>query len=242
MIRRLKETAKKGLHRVVWDFRFSAPEPVSFRTHDDDNLYDEPNTGHLAMPGKYFVSVSKFENNKAEQLIAPVAFTCVKLNNTTLPAGDQATLLDFYEKVSNLTRAVAGADDYKSELLNKIKYIKAAILDSPKTPIEHMTEAREIENKLQDINVKLNGDNTLSKREYEVLPGINTLIGGVEYSLWRSTQAPTETNKQAYQLAAKKFASIPNDLKSLVASIKKIEEQLEKDGAPYTPGRLPDWK
>ena len=98
-----------------------------------------------------------------------------------------------------------------------------------------------IENTLKDINVKLNGDNTLSKREFEVLPGINSRIGNIEYSLWRSSQAPTETNKQSYALAAKLFEPIPTELKALDEAIKKIEIQLEKDGAPYTPGREFNW-
>jgi hypothetical protein len=42
VIRKLKEPAKKGLHRLVWDLRWAAPEAINFRTRDEDNLYDEP--------------------------------------------------------------------------------------------------------------------------------------------------------------------------------------------------------
>jgi hypothetical protein len=70
-----------------------------------------------------------------------------------------------------------------------------------------------------------------------ILPGINSRIGNMQYSLWRSTQAPTETNKESFALAAKLFAPIPDELKALETSILKIEKQLEQDGAPHTPGR-----
>ncbi len=242
VIRRLREPAKKGLHRLVWDMRFPAPEPVSFRTRDEDNLYDEPNIGHLVRPGKYFVSVSKIENNIVSQLAAPVPFNCVRLNNVSFPAPDPMALEYFYDKVSELTRVVSAADSYKDELMNRIKYIKVALLESPISPLELQGDIKKIENSLKDIQVKLNGDASLSKREFEVLPGINSRIGNIEYSLWRSSQAPTETNKQSYALAVKQFESIPAELKALDAGLKKIEQQLEKDGAPYTPGREIEWK
>ncbi|HRH02332.1 MAG TPA: glycosyl hydrolase [Bacteroidia bacterium] len=242
VIRRLKEPAKKGMHRLVWDMRHTPLEPISFRVRDEDNLYDEPNYGHMVMPGTYYVSVAKVENGNVSQLVQPMAFTCVALNAGTFPVTDRAALEAFYMKVSELSRVASAADNLRDELVNKVKYLKAAILDSPKSPIELLNEVKRIENGLKDIQVKLNGDASLTKREFEALPGINSRIGNMQYSLWRSTQAPTETNKESFALAAKLFAPIPDELKALEASILKIEKQLEQDGAPHTPGREFNWK
>jgi hypothetical protein len=33
-----------------------------------------------------------------------------------------------------------------------------------------------------------------------------------------------------------------NSLKSIDSKIKRIEDTLEKLGAPYTPGRFPEWR
>ena len=38
------------------------------------------------------------------------------------------------------------------------------------------------------------------------------------------------------------FEEILNDLKSIDYNIKQVETDLEKSGAPYTPGRIPEWK
>ncbi|MBK9477810.1 MAG: glycosyl hydrolase [Bacteroidetes bacterium] len=242
VIRRLKEPAKKGMHRLVWDMRHTPLEPISFRVRDEDNLYDEPNFGPMVMPGTYYVSVAKVENGSVSPLIQPTAFTCVALNAGTFPATDRAALEAFYAKVSELSRVASAADNLRDELVNKVKYLKAAILDSPKSPIDLLNEVKRVENVLKDINVKLNGDASLTKREFEALPGINSRIGNMQYSLWRSTQAPTETNKESFALAAKLFAPIPDELKAIEASILKIEKQLEQDGAPHTPGRDFNWK
>ncbi len=242
VIRRLKEPVKKGLHRVAWDMRLPAPEPISFRVRDEDNLYDEPNQGRLVMPGKYFVSAALVENNTVSQLTEPIAFELVKLHSSSFALEDREATESLCEKVSELARAVGAADSYREELSLKVKYLKAALLESPKSPIELHTDIRRAENALKDIHVKLNGDATLTKREFEALPGIASRIGMIEYYLWHSSQAPTQTNKQSYELASKQFESIPLSLKTIDAEIKKIESQLEKEGAPYTPGRALEWK
>ncbi len=242
VVRKLKEPAKRGIHRLVWDLRWSAPEPISFRTRDEDNLYDEPNIGHLAMPGKYFVSLSKMVNGNLVELVPATAFNCVKLNNVTFPAKDLLALEQFYAKVSELARVLSAADVNREDMMDKMKYIKAALLESPKSSMNLHAEVKRIENALKDLNIKMNGDATLSKREFEVLPGINSRVGNIEYSLWRSSQAPTETNKQSLELAIKIFEPIPAELKALENAIKAVEKQLEQDGAPYTPGREWEWK
>lgn len=242
VVRKLKEPAKKGLHRLVWDMRYAAIEPISFRQRDEENLYDEPNVGHLAMPGKYFVTMSKVHQGQVTELVPATEFKCVRWDNLSFPATDRQALEAFYKKVSNLSRALSAADASREDMVEKIKYIKVAILESPKTTLELSAEVKRIENALKDITIKLNGDATLTKREFEALPGINSRVGNIEYSLWRSSQAPTETNKQSLDLATKLFDPIPGELKALEAAIKAVEKQLERDDAPYTPGREWEWK
>ena len=60
--------------------------------------------------------------------------------------------------------------------------------------------------------------------------------------MWSTTAAPTNTFIKSYDVAASKFDEILSDLKSIETSIKQIESELEKSGAPYTPGRFPEWK
>jgi hypothetical protein len=59
--------------------------------------------------------------------------------------------------------------------------------------------------------------------------------------LWTTTAAPTSTFKRAYDEAAEMFGKILTSLEAADNSIKMIEDELEKSGAPYTPGRFPKW-
>jgi hypothetical protein len=46
----------------------------------------------------------------------------------------------------------------------------------------------------------------------------------------------------SYTEAAKEFGPVYNEVKSIAGEVQRIEMLLEKSGAPYTPGRLPEWK
>ena len=64
------------------------------------------------------------------------------------------------------------------------------------------------------------------------------IMGGERFS----TSAPTTTHKQGYEIAAQEFAGELAKLHSLSDQLQTLEKQLEAAGAPWTPGRIPDWK
>src|SRR5258706_536431 len=120
VVRYIKTGAKKGLGRIVWDFRYAAPGPIEFKSPDPTNPYDLPEDGHLAMPGNYKVSLSKFEDGKLTEIVSAQSFTVKSLNAATLPATDKKALDAFSNKVSELRRTTGAADNYKGELSNKL--------------------------------------------------------------------------------------------------------------------------
>ncbi len=58
-----------------------------------------------------------------------------------------------------------------------------------------------------------------------------------------STQHPTKTALEQYQIGSEELAvQIPKLRKLVETDGKALEKQLDAAGAPPTPGRLPDWK
>ncbi|HKR06292.1 MAG TPA: glycosyl hydrolase [Bacteroidia bacterium] len=241
VVRKMKTGAKKGLNRITWNFRYSSPGPVAFNTPDPTNPYDTPETGYLAMPGTYKVSLSKFEDGKITELVPAIPFVTKPLFADTLNAGDKKSLDAFAKKTSELRRATGAADSYRGELVNKIKFIKTAVIDVSSGLPGLTDQVFAIEKRLNDVNTKMNGDATLSKREFETPPSITGRIGTIEYTIWNSTSAPTQTFIQSYDVASKLFAGVLAELKSIDGEIKKVETILEQNKAPYTPGRMPEW-
>ena len=196
----------------------------------------------MALPGNYKVSLSKFEDGEYTELVSPQSFKTISLNTATLPATDKKALDDFSKKVAELSRVAGATSQYRNELMNKLRYIKQAIIETPKLPLDVSKSINAIEIKLADISRQLNGDVTLARREFEILPSINNRINYIIGSLWSTTAAPTQTQQDAYTIASKLFTPAYTSLKAVGEEIKKLEDLLEKSGAPYTPGRLPEWK
>lgn len=242
VVRHLKEPAKKGLKRIVWDFRYATPAPTNQRyTPEPDQLFGSGETGHLAMPGTYSVTMQLFENGNITTLAGPVSFECKSLNVATLPAADKKDYDEFCKKVTDLRKAVSAAGDIHGAMSYKLGQIKIAIQDMP-APVQSLTlQVYNLEMRLAAVNVKLNGDATRARREFETAPSISDRVGIAEGGMWTVTSAPTASFRDAYEVANKQFGPVLQELKAIDADLKKLEEELEKNNAPYTPGRWPKW-
>lgn len=242
VVRHIKTAASKGLHRIVWDFRYGTPAPTNQRyVPAPDVLFGSEEIGYMAMPGKYSVSMAKFEDGTLTTIAGPVSFECKALNMGVLPPADKKDYDDFCKKVADLRRAVSAANSILGEMNNKISQIKIALNDMP-APAANLTKTTySIEQRLNNADLKLNGDNTRASREFETAPSISGRVGQIEGGLWTVTTAPTETQKGSYLVASKQFGPVLEELKSISEEIKKLETELEANNAPYTPGRWPKW-
>lgn len=242
VVRRIKTNAQQGLHRIVWDFRTAPFGPVDFTPFDESFAFSSPDQGYMALPGTYKVSLSKFEDGVYTELVAPQSFKAVTLNNATLPATDKKALDLFCKKVGELSRVIQSANQYRDELVTKLRYMKQAAIDAPAQSTAISTSIRELEVRLNTVNRLLNGDASLARREFETAPSISSRLFYITGALWNTTAAPTNTQMSSYEIAASEFTPVYNEIKAISVEIKKLEDMLEKNGAPYTPGRLPEWK
>ncbi len=108
---------------------------------------------------------SKFEDGVFTELVAPKEFSCIPLNITSLPAEDKLALDVFNKKVAELTRAVTGADAYRKELVDKLSYLKKAVLEAADVPGDTYNKILTAELNLKELNRQLNGDGL--RRRYE---------------------------------------------------------------------------
>ncbi|MEJ2617410.1 MAG: hypothetical protein P8Z35_20830, partial [Ignavibacteriaceae bacterium] len=199
VIRKIKAEPKKGVNRVVWDFRYNPFTAVSLKPFDSSNPFIQPDLGYMVVPGTYKVSLSKFQDGKFTELVPPQEFTCKPLNNTSLPAKDKLALEKFNKKVADLTRAISGADEYMKSLDKKIKYFEKAIIDGAGVPDESYTTVIKIKKELDDFNRKLNGDPLLAHYEGATPTSVKQRVDIITSSLWNTTSAPTETYIKSYE-------------------------------------------
>lgn len=242
VVRRLRAPAKKGINRITWDFRTDPTGPINFSTFDESNVFASPPRGIMVLPGDYKVSLSKFEDGVYTQLVAPQPFKIEALNMTGMSETDKKALYDFGKKVAELKRAVDGTNGYRNELMNRLRFMKEAALQTSAIDQSIVKDIILLERRLGEVDKKLNGDASLTRREFEAPPSINNRIGNIMEGVITTTAAPTNTSINSYTISAQQFGPLLAEVKAVGEEVKRIENILEKSGAPYTPGRVPDWK
>jgi hypothetical protein len=196
----------------------------------------------MVVPGTYNVSLSKFEDGIFTELVVSKQFVCKPLGNTSLPAEDKLALDNFNKKVAELTRAINGADSYRKELDDKLNYLKKATIETANVPEDTYNKILTAELNLKELNRQLNGDGLRRRYEGASPSSIKDRVDLITGALWNTTAAPTTTFTKSYDDAASKFDDVLVFLKTIDDEIIQIELILEEHGAPYTPGRFPDWK
>lgn len=242
VVRHLTAPAKKGLKRIVWDFRYPTPAPTNQRfTPEPDQLFASEEKGFLAIPGTYSVTLEKFEDGLTTLLDGPVSFNCIPLSNAVFAGTDKKEYLEFCKNVADFRKAVSAASDILGNLYSKIDQIKIAVKDMPAPSSDLLKSIYAVDKSLVDINHKLNGDDTKSSREFETLPSINGRVSNIQGAMSNITTGPTEYYKESYKIASDEFRPLLENMKLVNKEIEAIENELEIKNAPYTPGRWPKW-
>ncbi len=229
-----------GLHRVAWDLRFPAAVPAGTAQGGDAD-FDGPPRGPLAAPGIYKVSLAQRVDGVLTPLGQPQSFAVEPVTYADVPVKDRAAELAFERRVSRLQRAVLGAVKSAEEAEHRLDLIDKALLDTPAPDAKWVADARQLRLRLKDLYEKLEGDKVIAEHNEPAPPAI---LQRLETSIaWGNMTAPTHTQEEAYRIAGQEFGPVLDGLRQLVeVDLKRLEEQLESAGAPWTPGRVPRWQ
>lgn len=243
VVREITGPATAGLHRVTWDLHTPSVEPVSAPQHPSDEPWEQPPRGYLVGPGIYSVRMEKRVDDVTTPLAGPVAFKARPLGLGTLPAQDWAALQSFHRQTADLYRAVQGAIRSASEAATRLDLIQTALRNTPAPDSSLVVRTRALELKLADLRMALEGDPTIRKRNEPTPPSIQERVGQIVWGGWGSTSEPTQTQRDGYAIASEIFPPVLESLQRLVdVDLNALEDDLEKAGAPWTPGRVPRWK
>jgi hypothetical protein len=246
VVRRLSGPSAAGMHRVTWDLRYPATQLAPPRQPDADNpeeIFRGAPAGHLVMPGRYTVTLSKRVGGVWAQLAGPQSFNVVTEGLNTMAAADREKLFEFQQKVAKLQRAVNGALSSANELKTKLATARRALMETPSASDKLIDEAAVIDKRLNEILKALRGDVALRARQENLPPSIGERVNGIVNEQRMSTSRPTQTQINAYTIAAQEFEVELKKLRSLVdVEVAKLERSMESVGAPWTPGRVPVWQ
>ncbi|MFU8844279.1 MAG: WD40/YVTN/BNR-like repeat-containing protein [Bacteroidales bacterium] len=243
-VRKLTKDIGSGINRLAWDLRYAGTNPVTGRGGKFNPL-STGGSGMMVMPGKYAVSMSMVVRGEETQLAGPVFFNVVPLDNTTLPAADRSELVAFNNEMAEMSRVIRGAGNLADEIMKRVKTMKQAAHQTTGCPAELMDKIVAVELQLDEILWQFNGQRPKASREenWPAIPSINERMNSIASVHIRSTSDITQTQRDVFEIIKEEFPPVLNNLRMIYEKqIPAIEDELEKLNAPWTPGRIPEWK
>ena len=241
VVRRLTGPSGKGLHRVAWNLRYSAPDPVSLRKAAPSpfgGLADGP----LVLPGQYTVQMGKRINGIVTPLGAPQTFTVKPLERSPETATDRAGVLAFQQETVELSRAVSAAGAAGGELQNRLNHLKVAIEALAEPNEAQRANVQAIEALLDEARVAMFGDSTVTRRNEAAPFSIAQRVGQIRGWGWSHQSPVTGSDRTALEYAKTDFAAALEALRDIELRVEALERELGTKGAPYTPGSgVPTW-
>jgi hypothetical protein len=240
-IRVVTGPVEKGLQRVAWDLRQPAHQLPPNRPRGElEELFGDPLVGPVVVPGKYSVALSQRVGGAVSPLGSAVTFNVVLDPQLGHTPADLTARWQFAQKLQTLRRDIAGSLELANSTSSRLDAILQALDATPAAPRPLHEQARGLKKRLAAILVELQGDRSLGSRSVPTAAAIseraNTISGELNNSLGRQTA----THEQQLQIASELFVTQRAALKTLVETdVPAIERELERLGAPYTPGRIP---
>jgi photosystem II stability/assembly factor-like uncharacterized protein len=241
-IRRVNGSTDSGFQRVAWDLRYAAP---TVKEKSDDGEEDFPEAGQqgpLVLAGTYSVRIFKKVGGVVTEMAGPLSFKVATEGTAALSAADRAAQEQFMRKVSSLYRAVSGAVHSAEDVEARLKAIREALHEVPAAEKQLGGSADAIEQHDREILRALRGDIEVAKRSEPVPSSINDRVNSVMEGERFSLAKPTQSHIDSYNIAAAEFTEQLAKLHTLVeVDLAKLEKDMEDAGAPWTPGRVPEW-
>lgn len=232
-IRRLKAPIKKGIGLVRWDMHYAATYPI----HGNDKNDFISNSGAPVLPGNYYVEMYKVVNGITTKLTEKQEFKVKSLNAYRR----EPTFADhlFYRNTNELIRNLQALNKEMQYYNQKLTAITVALKSTPGADNQDLLKALSLLDQLDSLDVILNGDPVKKSRNASFEPGLNDRLSKIIWGIWASSEGPTQTHKDDFDLIKKRGKAMSEALIKIKADIQKLDARLDAINAPYTPGRNP---
>jgi uncharacterized protein YukE len=240
-IRRVEGSIEAGFQRTAWDLRYPA---ASLREHAEEGEDFPPAgaKGPLVIAGSYSVRMFQKLDGVVTELAGPQSFKVIADRVSEQSPADREAQEEFQRKVARLYRAVSGAMHTADDVESRMKQIRAALRETPAVEKQLGATADSIEQRDREILRLLRGDTELQKRNEPVPSSINDRLQAVMEGERFSISKPTQSHVHDYNIASAAFGEQLSKLHALVeVDLAKLQKEMEAAGAPWTPGRVPEW-
>ncbi len=222
-----------GLHRVTWDLRGPAPDPVKLDKPAFVEPWVEDPQGPLVAAGCYAVElVSVGRDGTAEVLAGPEPVDVV---DTPAVANGSHPDDGFAQAVADLRRRVAGAAKEIDAARERLRHLRVAIAGATGADPDLFGQLDDVHRQIEAIAARLTGDPVRAKLHDPAEPSIQELVDRVGHFHWSTTRPPTATQSESVDRAASEFAPLRNELTATLDDLAAVTRAIDDAGGTWTP-------
>jgi hypothetical protein len=242
-VRTIKGPIKAGFHRVAWDLTYPTTNAIErVATARWGGSPDRGDSGFMAPPGTYSVTLSKRVDGQVTDLAGPADFEVKRVFKGVLEGSSPTDTALFMGEVAELQRAVTAADEVIELTFERIDDLEKALARSKTEPGGLDSELEALKQRLYELDEALSGNRSRSSMGE---PGVPTVAGRLRVASMtdgRSDYGPTATHRRAFEIATQEFLEVDAGLRTLIdVDLPALEAMMEAAGVPWTPGRpLPE--
>jgi photosystem II stability/assembly factor-like uncharacterized protein len=242
-VRRVDGSTDAGFQRAAWDLRYPASRVSEHRGgNEEEDFPDAADQGPLVLSGTYSVRMFEKIDGAVTEVAGPQSFKVATEGSAGMNAADRTAQEEFLGKTARLYRAVNGALRTAEDVQSRMKTIHEALRDTPAVEKQLGSVADGIEQRDREILRALRGDVEIARRNENIPSSINERVDSIMEGERFSLQKPTQSHIDSYNIAAAEFAEQLAKLHVLVeVDLVRLEKDMEAAGAPWTPGRVPEW-
>lgn len=234
-VRWLEGKSAKGLHRINWDLKLPAPDAIRLSKPAFQPPWAGDAEGPLAAPGTYSAQLYIEDNGKLSPQGEAQPFVVKPIPG--LEQVDFNQVASFQQQTREMLLEISGLGGQLSEAGERLRFINAALKQTPKAQESHFEKWNELRGTLADLRMTLYGDPARGSLDESRLPGISGRVGTVAYSHWGTTNLPTETMKEQVKIASESLQGFKGQVEEYLESFKVFEAELTAIGTPHTRGR-----
>jgi len=242
VVRQLTGPTSKGVETVTWDLRYPSASPVTNGSgRRRGGFFFGGGAGPYVVPGTYTVSLAERVDGVTTPVGQAQKFDVYALDDGM--AHHSPAVLAFQRKAQALQRAMLGANAALGEAAQRADLLKRALAETPGANPQIGEDLRALQDSLHAVQVALNGDRTRAEHQEPSPPSLMSRLRRITGGAWSSTlEGPGGEQQHQYEILSGAFGPILERLRQFVdVDLKRIEDQAEAAGAPWTSGRIPKW-
>lgn len=230
VVRRIAGETSKGFHRTAWDLRHPSFDAIELGDSD------EPESGMLAIPGTYTVTLSKQVGGLITELSNPQSFEVVPLRKGALDGATPAEATEFWQEFQETALTASALGSTWDDAAERVQAMHKAMVYANGDIADMSAKLYDLHNRLDALDVELNGDKAKNTVGEKTPPTVGNRLFAVSRTITQATYGPTKTAEQTLAAVKAQLADASEKLAQIQTEIEALATQLQAAGAPWMEG------